>query len=75
MAGKLPLVSGREAVKAFEKASWVFKRHESSHMILGKAGVRYNLSVPDHRQLKRGTLRSLIRKAGLTVDEFIKLLP
>jgi hypothetical protein len=41
---------------------------------LTKAGVRYNLSVPNHRQLKKGTLHSLIRKAGLTVAEFIRLL-
>jgi len=71
---KLPHISGREAVKAFERAGWTVKRRQGGHIILGKAGMRYNLSVPDHRQLKDGTLRSLIRKAGLTVGEFIELL-
>jgi len=74
MARKLPLVSGREAVKAFGKVGWATKRRQGSHIILKKAEVRYNLSVPDFPQLKRGTLRSLIRKAGLTVEEFVQLL-
>jgi predicted RNA binding protein YcfA (HicA-like mRNA interferase family) len=43
----------------------------SSHMILVKAGEIATLSVPDHREVAKGTLRSLIRTAGLTVGEFI----
>jgi hypothetical protein len=39
-----------------------------------KPGFPATLSVPDHRQIKPGTLRSRIRKAGLTVEEFIRLL-
>lgn len=71
---QLPVVSGRQARRAFEKAGWVFDRQRGSHMILTKPGVPYNLSVPDHRELDRGLLRGLIRDAGLTVDEFIALL-
>ena len=74
MARKLPLVSGREAVKAFEKVAWVTKRRRSSHITLTTPEMRYNLSVPDFPQLKRGTLRSLIRKAGLAIEEFVQLL-
>ncbi len=74
MARKLPLISGREAAEAFEEVGWVTKRRQGSHIILKKPEVRYNLSVPDHPQLKRGTLCSLIRKAGLTVEEFVQLL-
>jgi len=74
MARKLPLVSGRDAVAAFESTGWVTKRHQGSHIILTKPSVRYNLSVPDHPQLKRGTLRSLVQKSGLTVEEFVQLL-
>ncbi len=44
----LPVVSGKQARKAFEKAGWVFVRQRSSHMILSKLGVDGNLSVPDH---------------------------
>lgn len=43
-------------------------------MILVKAGVAVNLSVPDHRELDRGLLRGLIRDAGMTVEEFSALL-
>ena len=70
----LPVVSGREAVRAFAKAGWIFNRQRSSHMILVKPGFAVNLSVPDHRELDRGLLRGLIRDAGMTVDEFIALL-
>ncbi|MDW8111650.1 MAG: type II toxin-antitoxin system HicA family toxin [Candidatus Bipolaricaulota bacterium] len=73
MSERLPQVSGRRAAQAFARVGWTI-REEASHIILTKAGVRYNLSVPNHRSLKKGTLRSLIRKAGLTVEEFIRLL-
>lgn len=45
-----------------------------SHMILVKSGSMATLSVPDHKEVARGTLRSLTRAAGLTVDEFLALL-
>jgi len=74
MRKKLPLVSGQQAVRAFEKAGWIVERRHGSHVILKKPGVVYNLSIPNHTQLKRGTLRSLISKAELSVEEFVQLL-
>jgi len=71
---QLPVISGRQARRASEKAGWVFNRQRPSHMILTKVGVPVNLSVPDHRTLDRGLLRGLIRDAGLTVEEFVRLL-
>ena len=71
---RLPVVSGREVISAFERAGWNVSRREGSHVILTKAGISVTLSVPDHREVRRGTLRSLIRKAGLTVEEFVLLL-
>ena len=71
---RLPTVSGRQAVAAFERAGFEVKRQRGSHVILVKAGITATLSVPDHRQLKPGTLRALIRKSGLTVDEFAELV-
>ncbi len=71
---RLPVVSGREAVGAFSKAGWTEKRREGSHMILGKPGVPVTLSIPDHKELDKGLLRGQIRKAGLTVEEFVKLV-
>lgn len=71
---QLPAISGREAVRVFERAGWKVSRREGSHIILTKAGMIATLSIPDHREISRGTLRSLIRKAGLTVEEFVSLL-
>ena len=71
---RLPVISGREAVRAFERAGWKVSRREGSHIILTKAGIAATLSIPDHREIRRGTLRGLIRKAGLTVEEFVLLI-
>lgn len=71
---RLPAISGREAVRAFERDSWQLVRQRGSHMVMSKPGVSAALSVPDQRELKRGTLRGLIRKAGLDVQAFLELL-
>ncbi len=72
--GKLGNVSGKQAVKAFEKAGWMARGQTGSHLVLTKTGVRANLTVPLHPELSVGTLRALIRVSGLTVDEFLELL-
>lgn len=66
-------LSGREAVKAFMRVGWVVKKL-GPHIILEKEGMRPILSVPDHKILDPGTLRSLIRYSGLSVEEFLELL-
>ena len=70
----LPVVSGSEAVRAFGRDGWSVNRQRGSHVILIKPGNPATLSVPQHRELAPGTLRSLIRAAGLTVEEFVALL-
>lgn len=70
----LPVVSGSEAIRAFERAGWRQARQKGSHVSLVKPGVSVNLSVPLHRELDRGTLRKLIRLAGLSVEDFVSLL-
>jgi len=67
---RLPLLSGAEAVKVFQKAGWTVDRQRGSHVILVKDGHPATLSVPDHKELAKGTLRSLIRAAGMTTDDF-----
>jgi predicted RNA binding protein YcfA (HicA-like mRNA interferase family) len=74
MAGQLPVLSGSQIRRAFEKDGWEFSRQRGSHMILVKEGSMATLSVPNHKEVARGTLRSLIRASGLTVDEFLNLL-
>ncbi len=71
MGSKLPVLSGRDAIRVFQKLGWQVARQASSHIILIKFGEIVTLSVPDHREVARGTLRTLIRTANLTVDEFV----
>jgi len=72
--GRLANISGKDAVKAFQRAGWEFSSQVGSHLVLTKYGQRTNLTVPQHKELAAGTLRALIRAAGLTVDEFLALL-
>ncbi len=71
---KLPSISGRACIKALERAGFVVKRQEGSHVILRRTQPFSQLVVPDHKELDRGTLRAIIRQADLTVEEFLRLL-
>lgn len=71
---KLPSVGYRKVVKAFVSFGWTVARKSSSHIILTQDGHLASLSVPAHNPVAKGTLRSLIRSAGLTVDEFVNAL-
>lgn len=71
---RLPTVSGRECVSALGKVGFRVKRQESSHIVLRRDEPFVQLVVPDHKQLDRGTLRAIVRMAGLSVDEFVALL-
>ena len=69
----LPVISGDEFIKTLARLGYVVERTRGSHVMLRCPGPE-PLTVPRHRQLDRGTLRGLIRDAGLTVEEFIALL-
>lgn len=71
---RLPVVSGAEMVRALERAGWQVKRQRGSHIVLTKPGMIASLSVPQHSELAPGTLRSLIRSSGLSVEELRDLL-
>jgi predicted RNA binding protein YcfA (HicA-like mRNA interferase family) len=70
----VPLLNGREVVRIFEEFGWKKARQKGSHIVLVKEGQYTTLSVPDHKEVARGTLRSLIRLAGLTIAEFMDAL-
>jgi len=70
----LPRISGYECVKALNKAGFYFKRQKGSHIILRRDEPFAQVVVPDHKELDRGTLKAIIRQAGLTEEEFIELL-
>jgi predicted RNA binding protein YcfA (HicA-like mRNA interferase family) len=69
----LPVCSGTEAVKAFCRLGYTADHQTGSHIILRHPNLR-RLTVPDHRELAKGTLRSLIREAGITKEQFVELL-
>jgi len=71
---RLPIISGKEAINAFEKAGWIQDRQKGSHVSLKKSGESAVLTVPLHKEIDRGTLRALLRAANLSVEEFSKLL-
>jgi len=70
----LPVLSGQEVIRAFESFGWTVARRRGSHIVMTKEGELVTLSVPDHKEVARGTLRSLIRAANLTADAFIAAL-
>ncbi|MBI4388799.1 MAG: type II toxin-antitoxin system HicA family toxin [Nitrospinae bacterium] len=72
---KLPIVSATEVCNAFKKLGYVFDHQTGSHIILRNADPPYRrLTVPNHKEIAKGTLRSLVRQAGLTLEEFKNLL-
>jgi predicted RNA binding protein YcfA (HicA-like mRNA interferase family) len=71
---KLPRVGSRECVRALQNASFVIISKESSHIKMRRKKPYAQVIVPETRELAKGTLRAIIRQAGLTVDEFIALL-
>ncbi len=72
---KLPVVSGRDVVRALRRIGYEIDHQTGSHMILRRSTSPFRrLTVPDHREIAKGTLRAIIREAGLTVEQFADLL-
>jgi len=69
----LPRVSGTQCAKALSRAGFRFIRQTGSHLILRRDAPFAQVVVPDHRELDRGTLRAIIRQAGLSVEAFNRL--
>ena len=76
MTNQLPVISGRKTMQALSKSGFELLRGrgKGSHMVMAKVDHPAILTIPDHRELDRGTLRAIIRQAGLTVDEFVAAL-
>jgi predicted RNA binding protein YcfA (HicA-like mRNA interferase family) len=73
---KLPVITGYEAIKALRKAGFIATRQRGSHVRLKKSenGKTIKITVPVHGTLKKGTLNRIIKDAGLTRDEFLRLM-
>jgi predicted RNA binding protein YcfA (HicA-like mRNA interferase family) len=72
---RLPVVSGRECIAALARIGFQLKRQQGSHLVLRRDDPFAQLVVPDHKVLDRGTLRAIIRQAGLGIEEFCRLVP
>lgn len=70
----LPAISGQQCVKVLEKVGFYVKRQKGSHIILRRNDPFGQITVPNHKTLDRGTLRSIIRSADISVEQFINLL-
>ena len=73
---RLPVLSGREVIKALSKVGFIQQRQKGSHVILIKEGAegKRGVVVPNHKDVDKGTLINIIRQAGLKRDEFLDLL-
>ena len=71
---EVPLLKPREVVKAFKKLGWEVARQRGSHIILTKEGHIATLSVPNHPEVALGTLRSLVARAGITIEKILDAL-
>jgi predicted RNA binding protein YcfA (HicA-like mRNA interferase family) len=73
--GVLPQISGREVAKIFASQGYVIDRQRGSHIILRHSYPPFRrLTIPDHKTVATGTLRAIIKQAGLTVREFVRLV-
>ena len=70
----VPVLRPSEVIKTFQNLGWQVARQRGSHIIMTKTGHIATLSIPDHPEVARGTLRGLIAKSGLTVDQFLEAL-
>lgn len=69
---KLPVVSGADVVSALERIGFVVVRQRGSHIVMRRGST--GCVVPNHRELKTGTLAGLLKQAGVSSDEFIEAL-
>ncbi|MDR7523358.1 MAG: type II toxin-antitoxin system HicA family toxin [Armatimonadota bacterium] len=71
---RLPRISGRDCVRALERAGFFRRRQTGSHIVMRRDDPFAQVVVPDHSELDRGTLRAILRHAGLSVEELLRLL-
>ena len=71
---KLPTdLSGKELVKILSKIGFVFQRQQGSHMVLRRESPFGRVVIPNHRNLRVGTLRTILNEAGISVEQLIEL--
>lgn len=68
----MPHVSGAQAVRIFERLGFVLMRQNGSHIVMRKGSAA--CVVPNHKEIKIGTLAGMLRQAGVSADEFLRVL-
>ena len=71
---KLPVISGIDCIKALSKIGFEVYRQRGSHITMVRKSPPSQTTIPNHKELDRGTLQAIIRQAGLTIEEFVELL-
>ncbi len=71
---RLPVISGTDCVKALEKIGFAVYRQRGSHITMVRQNPPTQTTIPNHKELDKGTLRAIIRQVGLSVNEFVALL-
>lgn len=73
---RLPIASGNDIVKALEKEGFVFIRQHGSHIVLQKKVHNGSITVvvPNHKELALGTLKSILKKSGISTERLVELL-
>jgi len=72
---RLPVVSGRDLVKAFARIGYLKDHQRGSHIVLRQESPPFRrLTIPDHQEIAKGTLRAIMREAGLSTEELLGLL-
>ena len=72
---KLPRgMSGKEVVKALQRAGFYVKRQKGSHIVLRRDNPFTQVIVPDHKSIDTGTLASILDGADLSIEDFVKLM-
>lgn len=70
---KLPVISGQQLIKVFIKQGYYIRSQKGSHIHL-RHPYKPALTIPNHKEIARGTLRTIIKQSGLTIEEFLELL-
>ena len=71
----LPVISGRELISALERAGYAVDRQKGSHIVMRQIEAPHRrVTVPDHKELRKGTLRAILRHSGISVEQLLELL-
>ena len=72
---KLPVVSGRDVVRALEKIGYLVDRQRGSHIVMRRSDPPFRrVTIPDHKEVAKGTLRAILRQTGLSSEDLAELL-